>query len=506
MYDLPAALRLQQSHAKTKTGEELEVLGKYAAQQFVEGRYDTLNEAVVGSVKHAGLSPEQVKRVCEFANHGAFNAEFRKEGEQHKYVDFHGGVADPSAVLKDLNDGGGGTVFDDGLGDFHAPPPQRKTASVSRNFSALLREEEVKEAAARRPAHMMSAIGNDMKADYEDYLTSGAHPMGYDPFGEHHKMTQVRMLSSMTGRSPVVVKHAALDFSPQEAAFREAFHVDHKPDYPVLEPLSPALDLLGRLKLASTDIASRMTGLECDAQRALAGLYEQVKQAAYEGMELGQLMNAWHQVGVEPAGAKVAFAYAGPRLVEQGVFPSLDALGASLQKTAAQGLVDETHSLVTGALRLQECLVGIAKLAAELREVEDAQVVLNDVLQLGFGKEAGWAKNLADQGGLIKKITRGAGALGDKTAPAVTSAAETLFGTGSPTATVLGNTSGTLVRNVPAIVAGAGAVSAAKKLHDAGATRTVAGMIPGTRANVRKKQERAYRKEQRRQARLGGAY
>jgi hypothetical protein len=118
----------QQSASRARTGEELEAFGKQAAAHFSAGR-GTLTEMVVSTVKHAGLSPEQVRRVVEFANHSAYTTEFAKESSAHKVVNFRGGPADPAAVLQDLNDGGGGSVFDSGLGDYRLPPPNlMKTA------------------------------------------------------------------------------------------------------------------------------------------------------------------------------------------------------------------------------------------------------------------------------------------------------------------------------------------------------------------------------------------
>jgi hypothetical protein len=113
MSDLPFQALLQQAHARSVSGEELEAFGKKAAAQYSRGD-GSLTEAVVETVKHAGLSPEQVKRVVEFANTTAYLTEFKKEGSHHRVVEFQGGPADPSAVLQDLNDGGGGTVFDVG--------------------------------------------------------------------------------------------------------------------------------------------------------------------------------------------------------------------------------------------------------------------------------------------------------------------------------------------------------------------------------------------------------
>lgn len=105
----------QQRRARPISGGELEQMGKSAAERWSVGAYPSLHEAVVGTVKCARLSPEQVKRVVEFANTTAYLTEFRKEGMGHKYIDFgEGGPANPSTVLQDLNDGGGGTVFDTG--------------------------------------------------------------------------------------------------------------------------------------------------------------------------------------------------------------------------------------------------------------------------------------------------------------------------------------------------------------------------------------------------------
>lgn len=130
MSDLPAQGLLQQLNARPVSGEHLEVLGKHASDLWCGGRCDTLTEAVVETVKHAGLSPEQVRRVIEFTNTHAYLSEFKKEGA-HKVIDFgSGGPADASDILKDLNDGGGGSVFDRGTLDYDQPPTEKKLASA----------------------------------------------------------------------------------------------------------------------------------------------------------------------------------------------------------------------------------------------------------------------------------------------------------------------------------------------------------------------------------------
>lgn len=154
MSEMPTQARLQQDHAHPVSGEHLEVFGKKAAADWEKAVYPTLTEAVTSIVKQAQLSPEQVKRVVEFANTSAFLSEFKKEGSAHRVIEFEGGPADVSEILKDLNDGGGGSVFDRGTLDYSSPPSHgghTKTASADED-DALLREAfGVKEAEAEEP-------------------------------------------------------------------------------------------------------------------------------------------------------------------------------------------------------------------------------------------------------------------------------------------------------------------------------------------------------------------
>lgn len=131
MSDLHTNGLMQQMHANAHSGEYLEVLGKRAAAGWSAGEHKTLTDAVTATVKQAQLSPEQVRRVVEFTNTAAYLTEFKKEGASHHVVDFPGGPADASAILQDLNDGGGGSVFDTGRGDYNSPPGETKVASVA---------------------------------------------------------------------------------------------------------------------------------------------------------------------------------------------------------------------------------------------------------------------------------------------------------------------------------------------------------------------------------------
>lgn len=130
MADLPLQGLLQQMNAHKHGGEYLEVLGKQAAARWAAGAYKDLTAAVTETVKQAQLSPEQVKRVVEFTNTAAYLTDFKKEGAPHHVVDFPGGPADASVILQDLNDGGGGSVYDRGTGDYENPPSASKVSST----------------------------------------------------------------------------------------------------------------------------------------------------------------------------------------------------------------------------------------------------------------------------------------------------------------------------------------------------------------------------------------
>lgn len=132
MKDTPVLLQVQQQNARPMSGEELETMGKRAACVWGEGRFDDLTEAVTCVIKEAGLSPEQVKRVAEFANVNAFLSEFRKEGTVSKYVDFgEDKLADISRILHDLNDGGdSGEVVDFQIRAYDEQPMEVKQASA----------------------------------------------------------------------------------------------------------------------------------------------------------------------------------------------------------------------------------------------------------------------------------------------------------------------------------------------------------------------------------------
>jgi len=160
---LPLGLALQQA-AKPVDPEQLELMGKRAAAAYSD-RGIKLSDAVVEVVKEAMLSPEQVKRVCEFANTNAYLSEFEKAGEMRN-VTFEGGPANPSVVLKDLNDGGNPMLSKVGSSDYiqHDTAGHYKTAGVT--DEALAEAFGIKAGDKEKTASVHAEVSRDHMSHY----------------------------------------------------------------------------------------------------------------------------------------------------------------------------------------------------------------------------------------------------------------------------------------------------------------------------------------------------
>jgi hypothetical protein len=263
MSDLPLQNLLDQLRARTVPGEHLEILGKQAAASWCEGRFATLTEAVTATVKTASLAPEQVRRVVEFANTDAFSREFRKEGA-HRVVSFSGGPADAGVILRDLNDGGGGSVHDRGLSDY-STPPKEKTASS------------------------------------ED----------------------------------------------EERAFAELFGTE-PPPFPMDNPFGDLIDVRDKLATIHDHLSAEISSLEVTFGELSDRVYDHAKQASLSGISLGDVMHAWQAVAPSMDHLKIAFATLAPRLLQEGVFSSLNQMNNSVDtKTAGARVVRRNHPLVS---------------------------------------------------------------------------------------------------------------------------------------------------------------
>lgn len=119
---------IQQKVARSVDPAQLEMMGKKAAALHTDcGK--PLSDSVMETVKEAQLSPEQVKRVCEFANTSAYLSEFEKAGEVRN-ITFEGGPANPGDVLRGLNDGSAPAINQVGNSDYDSPTDSYKTASA----------------------------------------------------------------------------------------------------------------------------------------------------------------------------------------------------------------------------------------------------------------------------------------------------------------------------------------------------------------------------------------
>lgn len=300
MNESPMQTMLQQRDARPIPGEHLEVLGKRAATSWVMGKCASLHDAVVSAVHSERLSPEQVRRVVEFANQDAYLQEFRKEG-QSKVVHFDCGPADPAQVLQDLNDGGGGSLYDQGNLDYKMSPSMAKSASSCRTSSTPM----------------------DKTASTTEEPAVPGLP----------KLTKLPSLPKLA--------------SSHEDQLWGLFRGEEASVLPMAEPMGPLVEVRHKLAGVHAELVDEVNRLELDYSEVSDQLYRQVKQAAMDGTSLGDVVVAWSTVNEDPVYVKVAFQMLTPQLRRNGVFSTLDEIGVSLQKQAAsRAEVNEDHPLV----------------------------------------------------------------------------------------------------------------------------------------------------------------
>lgn len=360
--DSPIQTVLQQRDARPVSGEHLEVLGKQAAANWCEGKVASLHAAIVDVVRGERLSPEQVKRLVEFTNGDAYLQEFRKEGS-HKVVHFDCGPADPAQVLQDLNDGGGGSVYDRGTLDYSRDP------------------KEVHKHAAR----MVVTQGEEKTAAAEGEAVEGLPKLP---------------------KLPSLPKHA----SPYEDELWALFNNGEPAHIAFADPLQPLVEARSKLASGRDQVAHEIDKLEIDYADAGTQLYSHVKQAALEGVSLADVVKSWAAVSEDPLYVKIAFRIMTPRLQREGVFSNLDALGASLTKQASAGDVNAEHPLVTSYGEFIDALNKLANMR-----------VLHEEFVEGIAQAESFLKQGA-AGGIIGAAKKGIGAASqgiDAASPAI---------------------------------------------------------------------------------------
>lgn len=128
------------SHYARISPEQLELLGKQAANMLLNEGI-SLNEGVA---KLAGAYPdinqEQIKRICEFANtdvHLAMHDKDKTAGAEASYPQFD--LADPARIIQDLSDGARPTTVTQTDADYGRQPHKKEKVSSAKS-DALLEE------------------------------------------------------------------------------------------------------------------------------------------------------------------------------------------------------------------------------------------------------------------------------------------------------------------------------------------------------------------------------
>lgn len=116
---------IEQARAKDVEPWKLQMLGKQAAA-FHANDGSSLTDSVVRAIGDENLGPEHARRVCEFANQAAFQNEWEKGGSVRN-IEFRGGPADPSIVLREMNDGARQPA-ERVISDYDTPPPIKLAA------------------------------------------------------------------------------------------------------------------------------------------------------------------------------------------------------------------------------------------------------------------------------------------------------------------------------------------------------------------------------------------
>jgi hypothetical protein len=460
MSDLPNHMLQQQSDARPVSGEQLEVLGKKAASRYAEGT--SLNEAVVETVKQAGLSPEQVKRVVEFANTAAYLNEFKKEGSS-KAIEFDGGPADPSEVLKDLNDGGGGSVHDPARSDYGNPPDVVIKLGAARKKQAWAE-------------HMMPGT-EGYHSDRMRSVLEGLPANVFTPEAAERDLAEAMgKTASAEDLEGYLLEEAAKEepkaasVHHREAEFWEMFG-EEKGAEPYVNPAGPLIELKQKLAAAHDQVNSELTSLEVDYVGATDQMYAEVKQAALGGTTLGNVVAAWSGVAPNPEYVKAAFQLMTPRLQQEGVFASPDEITASIEKVASvDRIVNTKHPLVETFGTFCATLNKMASLREFKKDVDE-----------GLGQTELLLKKAFQVGGALGKALEVGGKATRATGEAAGRVAEKAVGA-DPKAVAEATRKGLNIAGGGTL--GLGGLAAFQEIADRPTTRAVAGayksLVPGT--------------------------
>jgi hypothetical protein len=188
---------------------------------------------------------------------------------------------------------------------------------------------------------------------------------------------------------------------------------------------------------------------------------------------LGDVVQAWATAPeATPEHVKVAFMFLSPRLLKDRIFSGGDALGASLEKFAAQRLVNTEHPLVVDFGEFCEVATKLASLRGARQEIAS-----------GLGRINHFLKHAVDQG-LIRQVFNATGSAGKVLGAGAERGAKVLLGPNSPHARSIGNAVHKTVEYSPAVGAAVAANEVRRSLkHNPtfqGVKDTALSVVPGT--------------------------
>jgi hypothetical protein len=175
----------------------------------------------------------------------------------------------------------------------------------------------------------------------------------------------------------------------KDRALQEALTKQNEANaYPENNPYGDVIELRDKLAGVYDHVTSQISGLEVAYADLSEQLYGQVKQAARNGTELGEIIQAWSTVTDDPDFVKAAFDQFVPRLFNDGVFHTLDEMGDSITKTAGAKCVNVQHPLVNCYGDFCQALSKLAGLRAQQEELFDAYNQASGFLTEVLRKEA----------------------------------------------------------------------------------------------------------------------
>lgn len=288
------------NHAKLSP-ESLEMMGKEAATMFLRDGV-SLNDSISKlAAQHDYISPEQVKRVVEFANTAVYLAKHDQDktaGSDHSYPQFD--LADAGRVIQDLSDGARPTVVtntdvdynrqikkvkissketEQGLADMF------KTASAEKDYSKETIVHEVmsaKETLTALQDNLMDRYNQHeslfKEAASEFYDVLKRHILDGGSFGEAYAATETitgdetkTLLEPIVGR---LIQEKVASVSQLKKQLAEGEKLAHG----LVDPSHPLIQSYSAMIMSGEDLRTTMTALS-EVQSELSDVNTFIKNA-----------------------------------------------------------------------------------------------------------------------------------------------------------------------------------------------------------------------------------